>query len=955
MRINKKMSSGLITIILVFLILGFALARTEDFNDFSGEGHGSCHGNITQSTTGYITLLSSSGTTINPSETFTVSIQIISFTEAQGNNIEAGFPSGSPGRADNKDFIFVTTQQSVSIDSSGNSIVLNFQVTAPSVEQTYTLHADAIYRAGGSASYFTHGDLILNVQVQNLPPQFNNLLESSDPLELGGQETFQIDVIDAETSVDTVLIELEGNNYTMSNIGSNTYEFNWTPNTIGIKSYKIYANDTDGSWNSIIGNINVIDTTVPAFSNLIESADPLELGQTETIQINVSDLSGISSVLIELNNVNNTMTKIGSSTWEYNSWIPISMGLKSYTIYANDIEGNWNSISSDITVIDTIAPKYDFLIESADPLPLGNNETITITVYDSPGSGVKDVFLEYNNVNHTMIFIGSNTWRWSQWKPASIGIYNYSIYMIDNNNNLNMTIGSIEVILSSGPIIQNLSKSAESVELGQPETIQVDIEDADGVSKVFFEIGGINHTMVKVGANRYEYTWTPISTGIKVFKILANDSLNNWNQISDNILVLDTTPPIFENLTESSDPLELGNSVMISIDAKDFSGINQVKIEFEGVNHSMSYIGGNTWLYDTWKPSIVDMHTYTIYIKDNSNIWNSTSGFIETIDTIAPKLSNLYENYDPLEIGQTAIIQINATDFSIITLVSIEIDGSNYTMTNIGGTIWQYNTWIPQSVGIKNYSIYAKDSNENYNSINNNLTVIDTIGPKLTNLIEITDPLELGNTPIIQVDVTDFSPITLVLLEIEEINYTMTFSGGFTWQSNIWTSNNTGLKIYEIFAFDSINNIGSLKDNITIKDMTGPNFYNLVKSEEFITLGQSVSIQVQLIDFSGVSEVFIEFEGFNHTMVNILGDTWEYINWTPSNTGELFFTIHAKDINNNWNSYLESIMVTDKSTNINPLIIIETNELIIYSSTIGIIVVGIVLIVRTSKKKRFIP
>ncbi|MFX1504070.1 MAG: hypothetical protein ACFFDH_24130, partial [Promethearchaeota archaeon] len=336
MRIKRKTYSFLITIILISTIVGFALARTQDFNDFSGEGHASCHGNITQSATGYITLSSSSGLSVNPSQTFTISIQVLSFTEAQGNTIVAGFPSGTPGLGNNKDFTFSTTQQSISIDSSGNSMIIDFQVTAPSIENTYTLHADAIYRAGGSASYFSHGDLILTVEVQNNPPQFSNLIENSDPLELGLQETIQVDVIDSETSVSNVFIELAGINYTMTNILSNTYEYSWIPNTIGVKNYIIYANDTDGSWNSISGNILVIDTTAPIFSNLVESSDPLELGQTETIQVNVTDLSGISQVSIEINGINYSLVNIFGSTWEYNSWTPTNTGLNPYVIYAND-------------------------------------------------------------------------------------------------------------------------------------------------------------------------------------------------------------------------------------------------------------------------------------------------------------------------------------------------------------------------------------------------------------------------------------------------------------------------------------------------------------------------------------------------------------------------------------------------------------------------------------------
>jgi len=952
MKINRKVTSLLITVLLFLSIIGLAVAFTTDFTDFSGEGHGSCHGDITLSASGYISVSSSSGAIVNPSETFTVSIQILSFTEAQGKNIEAGFPSGTPGRGDNKDFTFDAIQKEVSVDSSGNSLIIDFQATAPTIEQTYTLTADAIYRESGSASYFATGNLILTVEPINTPPQFNNLIESADPLEFGQQETIQIDVTDSESSVSHVLIELESINYTMSNIFGNTYEYNWTPNTIGVNNYIIYANDTEGSLNQISGNINVVDTTAPLLSNLVESADPLELGQTEIIQINATDLSGISQVLIEVDGVNYTMVNIGGLVWEYNSWTPTSTGLKPYIIYANDTEGNWNSINDDITVSDSIAPKYSNLIESADPLPLGQNETISIEVFDSPGSGVKDVLIEYDGNNHTMIFIGLNTWRWSNWKPTSVGIFNYFIYMVDNSNNVNITGGSIEVIISTGPTIQNLSKSADPLEFGQLETIQVDVDDADGVSIVLIEIEGLNHTMVNIGGIRYEFTWKPDSTGIKLFKIYANDSLNNWNQFGNSILVQDTTPPNFANLTESIDPVELGTPITISIDIIDLSGINQVIIQFEGVNHSMSYIGGNTWLNDTLIFNTVDINLYTIYIQDNSNNWNTTNGFIEVIDTTPPILTNLYEDSDPLELGQIEVIQIDVIDLAPISSVLIEFEGQNYTMIKINSETWEYN-WIPTSTGLKLYTIYANDTSNNWISLVANISVVDTHGPTLSALYESADPLELGQAETIQINATDLSGISQVLIEIGGENYTMENIGGSKWEYS-WTPNSTGLKVYTLYANDSTSNIISLKNNITVIDTMGPNFFNLFKSKDSIFLGESVSIQVDVVDASGVSQVLIEFNGFNHTLTHTGGNNWEYNDWFPSSIGENFFTIYANDSLDNWNTIAGNILVTDQTVNKNGITIGEILDITIISSIIGITIFIIVLIIRTARNKRFI-
>ncbi|MHA2401087.1 MAG: hypothetical protein ACXADU_19650, partial [Promethearchaeota archaeon] len=83
MKQKKKLLSVLILTILISSLIA-VVARTSDFDDFSGDGHGSCHGNITISASGYVSISSSSGTSINPGEIFTVSIQVNSFSEAQG-------------------------------------------------------------------------------------------------------------------------------------------------------------------------------------------------------------------------------------------------------------------------------------------------------------------------------------------------------------------------------------------------------------------------------------------------------------------------------------------------------------------------------------------------------------------------------------------------------------------------------------------------------------------------------------------------------------------------------------------------------------------------------------------------------------------------------------------------------------------------------------------------------
>jgi len=218
---------------------------------------------------------------------------------------------------------------------------------------------------------------------------------------------------------------------------------------------------------------------------------------------------------------------------------------------------------------------------------------------------------------------------------------------------------------------------------------------------------------------------TPESFNTSYYNQNDPTSFYNINQeISFNI-----DPPIYSNLTESSNILELGETEIISINITDPSGIRQVEIEFESSNHSMTNIGGDIWRYDLWTPSHADNYSYTIYMEDNCGIWNSVNNSILVVDTTSPTYSNLIESPNPLELGDNVIISVNASDISGINSVIIEFEGSNHSMVNIGGNSWQYDLWTPSHTGNHNYIIFIEDNNNHTISIINNIIVQDTTPP----------------------------------------------------------------------------------------------------------------------------------------------------------------------------------------------------------------------------------
>ncbi len=339
---------------------------------------------------------------------------------------------------------------------------------------------------------------IYNITVQDSAnPLWNNLVESADPLELGSNETIWINATDI-SGINLVYLEIGGSNESMTQGAGDTWYYSlWQPSTTGVKAYTIWINDNEGNWNSTSGDITVQDTTNPLWCNLVESADPLELGSNETIWINATDLSGINLVYLEIGGSNESMTQGSGDIWYYSLWQPSTIGVKNYTIYMEHVFSNWNNTGlQNFTVQDTIAPLWDSLVESDDPLLLGNNETITIDITDL--SGIALVYLEFDCSNHSMSNVGGDTWSYSIWQPSSEGVYNYTVYMKDNSDNWNQT-GlyniTVQILIDNiSPYWISLIEITDPVELNTTIIILITVTDASGVNQVLFDVAGENHT-----------------------------------------------------------------------------------------------------------------------------------------------------------------------------------------------------------------------------------------------------------------------------------------------------------------------------------------------------------------------------------------------------------------------------------------------------------------------------
>ena len=184
------------------------------------------------------------------------------------------------------------------------------------------------------------------------PPIFNDYNATPNPQNRGENVTFYVNVTD-DYLIDTVLIELNGTNYTMTLQSGDVYyyELNTTDYTAGEYPYTIYANDTAGNINSTTSTFNVTENNVDllilniTFSNYSASENDIvnvyvnvsNNGTTEAknfkVELNVSLYEGTwtlnetqNSSLINLTAQNSTIITF---TWT------AKQGLYNFKAYAD--------------------------------------------------------------------------------------------------------------------------------------------------------------------------------------------------------------------------------------------------------------------------------------------------------------------------------------------------------------------------------------------------------------------------------------------------------------------------------------------------------------------------------------------------------------------------------------------------------------------------------------------
>lgn len=176
-----------------------------------------------------------------------------------------------------------------------------------------------------------------------------------------------------------------------------------------------------------------------------------------------------------------------------------------------------------------------------------------------------------------------------------------------------------------------------------------------------------------------------------------------------------------------------------------------------------------------------DLNTGTT-IQDERCHWDEAGVIVYYNDTTVPVINTLNETPDPVPIGGTINLTANITDNIEVASATIELSGTNYSMTQEGeaGDIWYYDSFDTDTTpGIYNYYVYANDTSSNEATrLSGSFEISDETAPIITLLNPQIDTYTTNNPEVFYYNVSDVSTIANCSLivdgSIAVTNYSVT-------------------------------------------------------------------------------------------------------------------------------------------------------------------------------------
>ncbi|MHA1943966.1 MAG: hypothetical protein ACW96M_06185, partial [Candidatus Thorarchaeota archaeon] len=129
-----------------------------------------------------------------------------------------------------------------------------------------------------------------------------------------------------------------------------------------------------------------------------------------------------------------------------------------------------------------------------------------------------------------------------------------------------------------------------------------------------------------------EYSGLPLVDGTRYYsRVRTCDSMGiwtSWKSLDFKYEVLTSTPDFDEPVVTPS-PVPLGEEVEVATNVTYFLGVNQVVIEYDGSNYTMTAVGDR--YSRTWTPAVSGTVNFTIFMESAIGTWSSVDSSFNVV------------------------------------------------------------------------------------------------------------------------------------------------------------------------------------------------------------------------------------------------------------------------------------------------------------------------------------
>ena len=607
-------------------------------------------------------------------------------------------------------------------------------------------------------------------------------------------------------STATVVVTINGNDYTATNNGDGT----WTladdvVATLTEDSYTatVTATDTDNNSATSTGTV-VIDTTPPA-APTINAGNGTEITGTAEpgTEVNV-DVDGDGTP-------DYTVTADGDGNWSVTPDTPLVDGVE-VTATATDAAGNESAPTAD--TVDATAP----VVTINDVTTNDTTPALTGTVNDSTAT----VVVTINGNDYTATNNGDGTWTLADDVVATLveDTYTATVTATDTDNNSATSTGTVVIDTTppAAPTI-NAGNGTEITGTAEPGTeVNVDV-DGDGTPDYTVTVDGDGNWSVTPD--------TPLVDGVEVTATATDAAGNESAPTADTV---DATAPVVtinDVTTNDTTPALTGT-------------INDptatVVVTINGIDYTATNNGDGTWILadDVVATLAEDSYTATVTATDADNNSATSTGTV-VIDTTPPAAPTVNAG-NGTEITGTA--EPN-------TIINIDVDGDgtpDYTVTADGDGNWSVTPDTPLVDGVE---VTATATDAAGNESTPTADTVDATAPVVT----INDVTTNDTTPALVGAIDD--PTAIVIVTINGNDYTATNNGDGTWTlaDDVVATLAEGSYTATVTATDGVNNSSSVNGTVVIDTSIDEN-----------NNGQTVTFD-SITNDSGVNGDFITSDG----------------------------------------------------------------------------------------------